>query len=182
MKFVCVSTAFRSLLRKKLCQIRRANNMWAEKRTTMLWNGDEEKNCRSCKSQDAHTNRVFFGGASLSIITFFIKAKPSYSLIIIVITIIIIIMFAMDYTSWTIHSSTHTKAREGERERDRSKHRHWNGKWKYIIWELTWITCVLFDVFARLNTVSCRGRRQRCQCIGIKVEGGFLPLRRTKTQ
>lgn len=67
---------------------------------------------------------------------FFIKPKSYYGIIIIVITIIII-MLAMVYT-------------------DNSRiERHWNGKWKYIMWELTWITCVLFSCSISIALYRC---------------------------
>lgn len=53
------------------------------------------------------------------------------------------------------------------------------------MWELTWITCVLFDVFARLNTISYRGRwwrrqREQCRYIDVKVGETLLSTSESK--
>lgn len=82
---------------------------------------------------------IFFSSLEPSysvLYAFFIKPKSYYGIIIIVITIIII-MLAMVYT-------------------DNSRiERHWNGKWKYIMWELTWITCVLFSCSISIALYRC---------------------------
>lgn len=114
-----------SILRRRRCH---CCEMRRRKQCLIRW--------KKCLSHDFIIFSPLSNLLTLVLYAFFIKPKSYYSIIIIVITIIII-MLAMVYT-------------------DNSRiERHWNGKWKYIMWELTWITCVLFSYYISLALYRC---------------------------